>query len=363
MTTEAFPQKQWTVSTSPHIRDRETTARIMWSVVLALAPAGVWAVVRFGWAAFYVMALSVATCALTEAVCQKMRGRRVTLFDGSAVVTGLLLAYVLPSHSLIAANGEITGIRPLAWYVVVVGAVVAVAIGKHAFGGLGFNIWNPALVGRAFAQISFATHVSPPQWPFPTGEVDAVTKATALVKGGQTAYTLKELFLGLCPGSLGEVSGLLLLIGGIYLIVSRYVDWRLPLGYLLSVVALATLLAWSPSVRMPGWTQAFAQDFVNFRGGQLAFGAFLKQWLTFGGMEIFAGGVMLGAFFMATDMVTSPYSHKGQLIFGIGCGVLTVLFRFYSGMPEGVCYSILIMNTVRPYIDMWTRQRVMGAPK
>ncbi len=364
-TTETLPSVKWVVSASPHLRDRETTPRIMWSVVAVLAPAGVWSVYIFGAHALYVIALCVATSVITEEVVQRLRGRQSTIRDGSAVVTGLLLAYVLPSHSLILqsgpSGGDVVQLTFLKWQVPIIGSVVAIAVAKHCFGGLGHNIWNPALVGRAFVQIAFPQHVSLSAWPWPLGQTaDAVTRATSLSKSA--AYmSLKDLFFGFCPGSLGEVSAFLLLLGGVYLIVRRYVDWRLPLGYFVTLLLLATLFAWSPRQDMVGWMSDFANSFQGLRKG--GGGSFLDIWLPFAGRQLFSGGVIVGAIFMATDMVTSPLSPRGQLVFGIGCGLLTAVIRFFSGYPEGVCYAILIMNTVRPYIDRYTRPKILGEGK
>jgi len=351
-----MPEIEWTVSASPHLRETESTARIMWSVVAALAPAGAWSVYLFGAAVLYVIALCVGTAVVTEIVIQRLRRRPQTISDGSAVVTGLLLAYVLPSHS-ISESGQLILLK---WYVPVVGALVAIAIVKHCFGGLGHNIWNPALAGRAFVQLSFASRVSLAQWPWPANGADAVTRATALSDSATAAnFTVADLFIGRVPGSLGEVSALLLVIGGIYLIGKKYVNWRLPLGFLLALVLLTTLFAWSPHEQMAPWMADFARRFQALRQGEGG-GAFLGAWPGFAARQILAGGVILGAFFMATDMVTSPLSSKGQFIFGLGCGALTALIRFFSGLPEGVCYAILLMNMVRPYIDRCTRPRVLG---
>jgi electron transport complex protein RnfD len=361
---ETTPKPEWVVTPSPHIRHEETTARIMWSVVAALAPAGVWAVWVFGWMALYVIALCVVSAVFTEAAVQKWRGKPVTLCDGSAVLTGLLLAYILPSHSLVIADGQITGLTWLRWQVPVLGAVFAIAVVKHCFGGLGCNIWNPALAGRAFVQVSFQSDVSLAQWPFPRAGTDAVTQATALARGPATPhYSVADLFFGNCPGSLGEVSAFLLLIGAAYLIFRKYVDWRLPLGYLLALVVFATLFAWSPPAATPPWVVDFAKSFAQWRAGDLSTTALCGPWLHYAALQVFSGGVILGAFFMATDMVTSPITARGQFFFGLGCGFLTAVIRFYSGYPEGVCYSILLMNTVRPYIDRWTRPRLLGQPR
>ena len=371
-TAETSAEIEWVVSSSPHLHDTESTARIMWSVAASLVPAGAWGVYVFGLPAVYVMVMCVGTCVLTEMVVQRMRGHRSTVSDGSAVVTGLLLAYVLPSQSVvmrtIPGGGQVAELAWLQWQVPVIGSVVAIAVAKHCFGGLGHNIWNPALVGRAFVQLAFAGHVSLAQWPWPMGlragapSVDAVTRATALASSGGT-YSVKALFFGMCPGCIGEISAFLLLLGALFLIVRRYVNWRLPLGYLGALVVLATLFAWAPRESMVPWVSAFAERFSALRSGRIGLGTFSGDWLTFAGRQLFSGGVILGAFFMATDMVTSPLSSKGQFVFGVGCGVLTALIRFYSGYPEGVCYSILLMNTVRPYIDRATRPRLLGEQK
>jgi len=326
--------RKWVVSVSPHIASTESTSRIMWQVVAALIPAGIWAVIQFGPGVLWVVGLCVVTCVACEAIIQKLRGRPVTVHDGSAVVTGLLLAYVLPAQ--VVVEGEV---RLMPWFVPVVGSIVAIAVAKQAFGGLGNNIWNPALVGRAFVQVSWAKYVSLSQWAVPRirgeGLVDATTAATALYTK-KALYTTADLFLGRIPGSIGEISALLLLAGGIYLIARKYVDWRLPACYFAAVAVLAVVL--------PAKEGAACIHAVNNPLDHL-----------------FAGGVMIGALFMASDMVTSPLTHRGQAVFGLGCGILTVLIRFYTGYPEGVCYAILLMNTTRPLIDRHTRPSVFGA--
>lgn len=322
-------ERKWVVGVSPHLRAPETTSRIMWQVVLALAPAGLWGVYWFGWPALWVIALSVGAAVLAEAATQFLSKRPVTVGDGSAVITGLLLAYVLPSHT--------QDLRLLPWYVPVTGAVVAVGLAKHCFGGLGQNVWNPALVGRAFVQVSFPTYVSLPTWPTPWA--DAATQATALAQtpAEPVAYGVGELFLGRVPGCVGEVSAVLLLLGGAFLVARKIVDWRLVAAYLASVVVLVAVL---PAPEGTAWA---GQPFFRMSA-----------------YHLFAGGLMLGAFFMATDMCTSPLTRKGQVVFGLGCGVLTALFRLYSAMPEGVAYSILLMNSATPLIDRHTRPRVLG---
>ena len=362
-------ESEWLVSVSPHVRAAESTRRIMWSVSVALIPAAVWSAFVFGAYALYVIAMCVMTCVVTEYVCNRLRKRPPTIGDGSAVLTGLLLAFVLPSHSVITqtirGGGTISALTWLDWKVPVVGSVVAIAVVKHCFGGLGHNIWNPALAGRAFVQLSFAKYVSPASWPWPHGEtVNAITRATSLSKTSETFIPIKDLFFGYCPGSLGEVSAFLLLLGAAYLIIRRYVDWRLPLGFLVTLAVFAALFAWSPQDEgMAGWARRFARDFQMFRSGGLGVDAFSRSWFAFVARQILSGGVILGAFYMATDMVTSPLSRRGQFYFGIGCGLLTALIRSFSGMPEGVCYAILLMNTVRPYVERISRQRVLGESK
>ena len=373
--------RNWVVGTSPHVRSPEATSRIMWRVALALAPAGVWGVIRFGPAALWVIALSVGTAVATEAAIEWFMGKPITIRDGSAVLTGLLLAYVLPSNRIVpltspAPGGPNVELSLLPWYVPVVGAFVAIAIAKFCFGGLGQNVWNPALVGRAFVQVSFPTLVTLPSWPAPWS--DALTQASPLAKSAAVPhfYGIWRPFLGLAPGCIGEVSAVLLLAGGAYLVIRKYVDWTLVVSYLAVVVALVAALPIEPDTlwaESPAYYQKRAELKVKIEDlpgpamtadgkadspGSLWRPDRSRVFLMF--YHLFAGGLMLGAIFMATDMVTSPLTRKGQIIFGVGCGVLTATMRFYSGMPEGVCYSILLMNTACPLIDRYTRPRVFG---
>jgi len=310
------------VSSSPHIRSEESIPRIMWTVVLALAPGGVVGVALFGTPALMVICLAVASAVATEAAIQTLRGGSITTSDGSAFLTGLLLAYVLPPN--------------VPWYVPVVGGVFAIGVAKQAFGGLGNNIWNPALAARAFLQLAYPAKVSLSAWPAP--RLDAVTQASPLFKGmGASQYELLDLLLGKVPGCVGETSALALLIGGVFLIYRGYVNWRVPLFYVVTVFVLTWILPDAKNV---------AQNAPHLVHQPL--------------YHILAGGIFLGAFFMATDMVTSPLSHRGLVVFAIGCGLLTALIRYYTGYPEGVCYSILLMNTATPLIDRYTRPRVYG---
>jgi electron transport complex protein RnfD len=298
------------VSSSPHIRSEDTVQRIMLDVIIALLPATAASVYFFGSRALAIVIVSVIAAIAAEAIIQKIRKKPVTINDGSAVITGLLLALTLSPA------------MPL--WMAAVGSVVAIGIGKQVYGGLGSNPFNPALVGRAFLIITFPVHMT--TWISP---VDGVTTATPLnllkMQGVKTGYM--QLLIGNVGGSLGETSALLLLIGGLYLLYKGIIDWRIPVFYLGTVAALALVLGSDPI------------------------------------FHLLAGGLMLGAFFMATDMVTTPVTRLGKIIFGVGAGILVVLIRLYGGYPEGVLFSILLMNTFTPIIDRYTRPRIYGEVK
>jgi len=298
------------VSSSPHIRSEETVQRIMLDVIIALLPAAAASVYFFGMGTLAIMLTGILAAVATEAAIQKIRNKPVTINDGSAVITGLLLALTLPPA--------------LPLWMVAAGAVVAIGIGKQVYGGLGCNPFNPALVGRAFLIVSFPVHMT--TWISP---LDGVTSATPLgmmkMEGIKTGYM--ELFLGNVGGSLGETSALLLVLGGAYLIYRGVIDWRIPVSYLGTVAVLTLVLGHDPL------------------------------------FHVLAGGLMLGAFFMATDMVTTPLTKLGRIIFGIGAGVLVVIIRLYGGYPEGVLFSILLMNIFTPIIDKFIRPRVYGEVK
>ncbi len=325
------------VSTSPHIRDAESIPRIMWSVVFSLIPAGIAGIFTFGYYSLYVVFLSCVAAVVSEIFILLLRKQPVvnTIKDGSAVVTGILLAYTLPPG--------------VSWYIPVVGSFFAIAVVKHAFGGLGNNIWNPALAARAFLQVAYPAVINS-DWRVlqhgignlvhsivridPEGKlVDAITRATPLAKeAGAETYLLTQLLMGNVPGCIGETSVIALLAGGAYLIYKRYVKWYVPVCYIATVFVFVLILP--PRVTTPWANDPF--------------------------YHICAGGLFLGAFFMATDMVTSPLTKRGLVIFAVGAGVLTALIRFYSGYPEGVCYSILLMNTATPLIDRYTKPRLYG---
>lgn len=300
------------VSSSPHIRIPETTDKIMKDVQFALLPAVVASVLLFGFRALGIIFVSVVFAILTELVYQRLTKQEVTITDGSAAVTGLLLAMVLPPTV------------PL--WLPAVGAIFAIVIVKQLFGGLGDNFLNPALAARAMLLAAWPALMT--SWVTPQG-IAAATPLVGIVGKTAEAATvavpnLRSLFLGYRAGSLGETSVLALLLGGTYLIWQRIIDWRIPASF----IATVGLMSWI------------------FGGDPL--------------LHVLSGGLILGAFFMATDYVTSPVTPRGRIIFGIGCGIITVMIRLWGGYPEGVCYSILIMNIVTPLIDKFTAPRIFG---
>jgi electron transport complex protein RnfD len=293
----------------------------MWSVVLALVPAGAAGVFIFGLHALYVIIASVLAAVATEAVMQALRRKAITVSDGSVLITGLLLAYNLPPQV------------PL--WLPVVGAFFAVAFGKQIFGGLGQNIFNPALVGRAFLMVSWPIYMT--TWRNPRWAADAVSSASplGLMKDQDLAslarFSYMDFILGNRSGCIGEVCVLALLAGAAFLVWRGYITLRTPCAYILTV----GVLSW-----------AFNGSAGLFKGDPLFF--------------ILNGGLILGAFFMATDYVTTPLTHKGKLIFGLGCGLLTFVIRRFGGYPEGVSYSILMMNAATPIIDRYTGAKPFG---
>ena len=307
---------QLVLSPAPHLRGRASIHRDMYLVVLALLFPMLGAIYFFGLYVLLMLATGVITAVLTEYVAKLMR-RRPFIMDGSAIVTGILFVLVLPPRT------------PL--WVVVIGSVFSIAIAKEAFGGLGCNIFNPALAGRAFVTVSFAGSLS--RWIAPTTSwlADAVTSATPLGEGFVTTMTKTELyralFLGNVAGSAGETSALLILIGGAILLAFGLIKWQVPVFYIGTVFVLSWLMGHDPV------------------------------------FHILAGGLMIGAFFMATDYVTSPLTTRGKIIFAVGAGVLVVLIRVLGNMPEGVAYSILVMNAFTPLIDRYVRPRPYGLVK
>lgn len=314
------------VAPAPHVHGSESTRRIMRDVLLALLPAWVFSVVVFGLQALAVTCLAVAGCVTFEFLIQKylLRGPR-TVGDLSAVVTGVLLAFNLPAT--------------LPWWIVLVGSFVAIAVAKMTFGGLGCNPFNPALVGRVF--LLFAYPVQMTLFPRPEGAmVDAFSGATPLaaVKSraiSHVAVDYQDLLFGSIPGSLGEISALLLLVGGAYLLWRRVITWHIPVA-VLGTIALFVL---------------FVGLGEGMRGEEL--------W-SFPLFHLLAGGAILGAFYMATDYVTSPMTPPGMILYGVGIGAITVLIRLWGAYPEGMSFAILLMNAVTPLINKYVKPRRFG---
>lgn len=301
---------------SPHIRTSETVEKVMYDVIIALIPAFLLAVYVFGIRAFIVTAVSILSCMVTEYICQKIMKQEPSIFDGSAILTGILFAFVIPV------------IMPLPY--VIVGCVVSIGLGKMVFGGLGHNVFNPALVGRAFVQASWPVAITTFAYDGKAGAtvLDAMKRGipldSSLLEGGNQYV---QAFIGKMGGCIGETSALALLIGGVYLIYKKQVDWKVPA----IIIGTVFVLTWA-------------------MGGDPL-------------MHILSGGLFLGAFFMATDMVTSPYTNKGKIIFAFFLGLLISLIRMKGGYPEGVAYSILIMNGFVPLINRYTKPKKFGEVK
>ena len=313
------------VAPAPHVQTAQSTAKIMRDVVIALMPALVVSTVVFGWDVLRVVALSVASCVVFEYLIQKFLFRGpLTISNWSAVVTGVLLAFNLPAS--------------IPWWIVVIGAFVAIAVAKMTFGGLGKNPFNPALVGRVFLLIAYPMQMT--TFPLPVnGSFDALSGATPLaaVKHGAAADVLgtQELLLGNMPGSLGEVAALALLAGFVYLLWRRVITWHIPVTVLVTMALFAFVVALA-------------------RGES---GAALWQFPLF---HVLAGGAMLGAIFMATDYSTSPMTVRGGVIFAVGIGLITMLIRLWGAYPEGMSFAILIMNSCVPLINKYVKPKRFG---
>ena len=320
--------KQFIVSPAPHFHSGDSVRKNMLLVIIALLPAYVMSVIAFGWGALITTAISVTACVLVEWLIAKfILKQKSTICDLSAALTGFLLALNLPSS--------------LPWWIVVIGAIVAIGVAKMSFGGLGQNIFNPALVGRVFLLISFPAQMT--TWPeakgFATSYVDATTGATPLAAlkellktGDATALDelpkMWDMLIGWMGGSLGEVSALLLLAGGIFLIATRVITWHIPVSIMATVALFAAVT---------GWAGLLPAD--------VATGEYVM-------MTLCTGGMMLGAWFMATDYVTSPMSNCGKLIFGVGIGVIVMVIRTWGAYPEGMSFAILIMNACAPLLNL-----------
>lgn len=318
-----------TVASSPHVRCNETIPKIMWNVVAALVPAAAFGVYYFGVNALVNIIVAIVSAVIFEFLWEKAMHKRITITDGSAVITGLLLAMTCPPS--------------LPWWMSIVGSFLAIVVCKQAMGGLGYNIFNPAHVGRAGLMVSWPVAMT--TWTQVNGTViDGVAGATPLnvfKHGGSDALfqlfgtndwssIYQSLFFGFHNGSLGETSTVLLILGGLWLIYKGYVNWQVPVVMIATVGILTGAVYGSANVAL---------------------------------FQMMAGGLIIGAFFMATDMVTAPITVKGQVIFALGCGLITVLIRVLGGYPEGVCYSILLMNTLTPLIDRLVKPTVFGAVK
>lgn len=301
---------------APHIHSKETISTIMLSVIIALIPAGIVSVYFFGFYALKIIIVSITSCVLSEILAQFVFRKKIKIYDLSAIVTGILFAFVLPPKI------------PL--FMVALGGFLSIFLVKELFGGIGFNIFNPALAGRAILLASFPVEMTEFYPPF-YYKIDGITCATPLViikeKMSLSLPTLYQMFIGQRAGCLGETSVLCLLIGVTFLLLRRIISWHIPISYILTVALLSFIF---------------------------------KQNILF---HILAGGLILGAFFMATDYVTSPLTNKGKIIFGIGCGLITFLIRMKGGYPEGVCYAILFMNILTPLIDKYSLPRKFGGKR
>ncbi|MFT5165303.1 MAG: electron transport complex protein RnfD [Saprospiraceae bacterium] len=331
--------KTLNISTSPHIAKGISTVTIMQNVVWALIPVAIFAVYTFGISALLVLATSVVSCVITEYFLCKFSKKESTISDWSAVITGLLLGLTLPPGF------------PL--WMAFIGGVIAIALGKFVFGGLGYNVFNPALVGRAVLQAAFPvaittwspafledrfSTVSMSTFTFPFMEpiVDGFSGATPLAafKFDHITTETSDLALGLISGSTGETCALLIILGGIYLIARKMMNWRIPVSILLTVFVLSGILYLIDNQVYPSPT-----------------------------FMVFSGGLMLGAVFMATDMVASPITPPGVWVYGAIIGLLVVVIRIWGGLPEGVMYAILLANAISPHIDNLIRSRVYGTSK
>lgn len=305
--------KHLTMSLAPHLKSNESTRRIMLDVIIALTPAMLGAIYYFGFNAVKLIVISVVAAVVFEMGAQKFFKKDILIGDLSAVVTGLLLAFNLPAG--------------VPWWIPVFGAAFAIIIVKEFFGGIGSNFMNPALAGRAALVAS---------WPVLMGTYmgpDGITGATPLTlikSGSESLPSITNMFIGNIGGSIGETSALLLLIGGIYLLIRKVIDWKIPVFYIGTTVIMLLLLGVNTDLLL---------------------------------YHVLGGGLILGAFFMATDYSSSPVTPMGRIIFGVGAGVLTALIRVKGGMPEGVSYAILLMNVASPVIEKFTKPKVFGRVK
>ena len=324
------------IETSPHLHSGDNVEVIMRNVLYALMPVVLFSIYAFGLAALLVLLSAVLSCAVSEHLLCRWFRQNTTVNDYSVIITGLIYGLTLPPN--------------LPLWMVFVGGIFAVVVGKFIFGGLGYNPFNPALVGRAFLQAAFPTSMtnwlspfsadrftslpsSTLTFPFASPSYDQLSSATPLAvhKFEQISTAPMELLLGLSAGSTGETCAVLILLGGLYLIVRNMMNWRIPAGIFLTVLILSSIFNWIEPDKYP------------------------NAWFM-----LFSGGLMLGAMFMATDPVASPITHWGCFIYGVFIGLLVVIIRFWGGMPEGVMYAILFANAVSPHIDRWIQPKVFG---
>jgi electron transport complex protein RnfD len=334
------------VSPAPHLSHRDSTTKIMWIVFISLLPAGAWGVYFFGLPALEVIVASIASCMLTELAFNLIRKNPITIGDGSAAVTGILLAFVLPPYVPV--------------YVPITAGIFAIGIAKMLFGGLGYNVMNPALSGRVFVMFAWMGPMTASQYFMPIMEksfylgkageaLSAISSATPLhlmkdlIGGGKVELPpAMDLAMGKVGGSIGEVSALFLVLGALWLFKRRYITWQIPVTFIATVAIITFLFGVSQGVVL-----------------NPSYGAF-KNAVVFAYLHLLSGGLILGAFYMATDMVTTPLTKTGQLIVGVGTGILTALIRLYGGYPEGVMFAILLMELVVPLIDRYSRPNIYG---
>lgn len=321
------------VAPAPHVHSAQSTQSLMRDVLVALIPALAVSTMVYGLDVLKVTAIAVISCILVEYLVQKfLLGGKNTIWNLSAVVTGVLLAFNLPSN--------------IPWWIIVVGAVVAIGVGKMTFGGLGRNPFNPALVGRVFLLIAYPVQMTSFPQPTMTGYVDALSGATPLAAVKAAAakadgaislanVDLLNMFSGAMPGSLGEIAAMALLVGGIFLLWRKVITWHIPVSILTTMALFAFVVALA-------------------QGGDTAL---LYELPAF---HLVAGGAMLGAIFMATDYVTSPMTGKGMIIYGIGIGAITMIIRLWGAYPEGMSFAILLMNAVTPLINKYVKPRRFG---
>ncbi len=310
------------VSPGPHLLDQgHTTRRMMIDVLLGLAPVVLAALWLFRWGALMQLVVCGVGCMAAEAIFTRMRGQALRLHDCSALVTGVILGLSLPSTA--------------SWYIGLIASFVAIGLGKIVFGGVGANLFNPAMVGRAFVMIAFPASLGASAYVLADGGVHGITMATPLtvMKQGGEAPTLLALFLGNVNGSPGETSALACMIGGAYLLIRRTASWEIPLGLILAVLAIGGI--------------------ADLSGEPTSWSAL---------HHCFSGALLFGAFFIATDPVSSPLTPRGKFIFGLGTGALVMLLRGLSGYPEGVMFAVLLMNSVVPLINRWTIPTPVGGP-